>query len=217
MPPLFMLEPAFSHMTHPLPEPEIILQQKKNLRRAMRETRRTIPAGLREKYNAALNQQLMNRLLDLSPCKVSAYLAFDGEPDLSPSFPALREAGFQLALPFIETQADSTRMVFRRWQASDALSANTLGFSEPRQGEELDPSELGVVLMPLVAWDINGTRLGMGAGYYDRALAPLRHQARPLRIGIAFDAQRTDKIPTDRHDIPLHELISESQRFTFPA
>ncbi len=108
-------------------------------------------------------------------------------------------------------------MVFRLWQPNDALSANSLGFSEPSQGEQLEPCELGVILMPLVAWDPSGVRLGMGAGYYDKALAPLRHRAKPLRIGIAFDTQRLDKIPVDRHDIPLHELISESQRFTFPA
>lgn len=183
----------------------------------MRERRRTISSRQREQYNAALNQQLINRLLDLPPCTVSAYLAFDGEPDLAPSLVTLRDAGFQLALPFIESQDDSARMVFRLWQPSDALSANKLGFSEPTGGEKLDPAALGAVLMPLVAWDISGARLGMGAGYYDRALAPFRHSATPLRIGIAFDAQKSDRIPTDHHDIPLHELISESQRFTFPA
>lgn len=204
-------------MSQPVPEPEIILQQKLELRRVMRERRRSIAVTDREKNSAALNRLLIKRLLDLPACTVSAYLAFDGEPDLAPCFIALREKGFQLALPSIEAQGDSTHMVFRHWESDDVLSKNQLGISEPSQGEQLDPSELGAILMPLVAWDNSGARLGMGAGYYDRALAKLRHQARPLRIGIAFDAQRTDEIPTGRHDVPLHELISESGWFTFPA
>jgi len=204
-------------MSHSAPEPDSILQLKLNLRRSMRERRRAIAADRREQCNGALNQLLITRMLELPACTVSAYLAFDGEPDLAPSFMALREAGFQLALPFIEKQGDYTGMVFRLWRLDDTLARNRLGFSEPSQGEELDPAELGVVLMPLVAWDNSGARLGMGAGYYDRALAPLRHSASPLRIGIGFDVQRSERIPIDGHDIPLHELVSESQRFTFPG
>jgi len=203
-------------MQHPASEPELIQQQKKHLRQAMRQRRRQISSELREQYNSALNHRLLQRLLELPPCIVSAYLAFDGEADLSLSFEPLRQAGFQLALPFIEQQGETSRMIFRLWQVNDALSGNQLGFSEPSEGQELDPAALGVMLLPLVAWSSKGDRLGMGAGYYDKALAPLRHSARPLRIGIAFDVQRSDEIPVDPHDVPLHELISNKQRFTFP-
>jgi 5-formyltetrahydrofolate cyclo-ligase len=108
-------------------------------------------------------------------------------------------------------------LVFRKWRQSDDLSENKLGFLEPSGGEALALEEIGVILMPLVAWDGLGARLGMGAGYYDKALAPIRDQSTPLRIGIAFDLQKSDGIPTDTHDVPLHELISDSQRFTFPT
>lgn len=198
-------------------EQSLIQQQKKALRIAIRARRRDLDAGLRAQHNAALNEQLLHRLLELPPCLVSAYLAFDGEPDLAPSFGPLRQAGFRLALPFIEKQGDVSRMVFRHWQVDDTLSENSLGFAEPAQGEEVQPGEMGVILMPLVAWDSNGARLGMGAGYYDKALEPIRNQRSPLRIGIAFDVQRSNEIPTDPHDVPLHELISNSQRFTFQA
>lgn len=199
------------------PEPVLIQQQKAGLRKAMRQQRRQLDASQRKQFNAALNRHVLERLSILQPCLVSAYLAFDGEPDLAESLTTLRDAGFQLALPFIEKQGDSSHMVFRRWQQDDTLSENQLGFAEPAGGEEVAAAELGVILMPLVAWDINGSRLGMGAGYYDKALAPLRNQCPPLRIGIAFDVQRSDEIPTDPHDVPLHELISNSQRFTFIA
>jgi 5-formyltetrahydrofolate cyclo-ligase len=198
-------------------EPGLIQQQKKQLRSAMRAQRRGLAPELRVELNAALNDRLLNRLLELTPCRVAAYLAFDGEPDLAALFGPLRKAGFQFALPFIEKQGPESRMVFRHWQPEDMLSENSLGFAEPATGAEVQAAEMGVILMPLVAWDSNGSRLGMGAGYYDKTLAPLRDLQNPLRIGIAFDVQRSNEIPVDPHDVPLHELISDSQRFTFTA
>jgi len=198
-------------------DPVQIQQQKASLRKAMRLQRRQLDAAQRAQFNAALNRNLLERLLVLRPCLVSAYLAFDGEPDLSEALVGLSTAGFQLALPFIEKTGGSSRMVFRLWQPDDALSENPFGFAEPAGGAEVNPAELGVILMPLVAWDAVGARLGMGAGYYDKALEPLRHRNPPLRVGIAFDVQRSNGIPTDPHDVPLHELISNSGRFTFTA
>lgn len=197
------------------PEPSLIQQQKKVLRSTLRSRRRDLAPELRAPLNAALNEHLQRRLLELPPCLVAAYLAFDGEPDLAPSFGPLRQAGFRLALPFIEQQGTESRMIFRHWQANDALSENSLGFAEPAQGKEVPPKDLGVILLPLVAWDSSGARLGMGSGYYDKALESLRNRPVPLRIGIAFELQRSSEIPTDSHDVPLHELISDSQRFTF--
>jgi 5-formyltetrahydrofolate cyclo-ligase len=198
-------------------EPALIQLQKASLRKAMRQQRRHLDAAQRAEFNTALNRNVLDRLLQLAPCLISAYLAFDGEPDLSESLARLRAAGFQLALPFIEKTGDSSRMVFRLWQPDDALSENPFGFAEPAGGAEVNPAKLGVILMPLVAWDAGGARLGMGAGYYDKVLEPLRDRNPPLRVGIAFDVQKSDGIPTDPHDVPLHELISNSGRFTFTA
>lgn len=202
-------------MNHPLPESTEIQQQKLHLRSSMRKRRRLLGSELREELNTALNQRVVQRLAELQPCLVAAYLAFDGEPDLSPAFAALLQAGFSLALPFIESHGDTSHMEFRRWHPDDSLSKNRMGFSEPHLGENIPVTDLGVILMPLVAWDKTGARLGMGAGYYDRALAPVRNLSGPLRIGIAFEVQRSEEIPTDPHDVPLHELISDSRRFTF--
>lgn len=194
-----------------------IQNRKKHLRSRMRKQRRMLDEQRRAQANRAISQAVIERLAPLQPCTVAAYLAFDGEPDLGDAFPALIEAGFRLALPFIESHGDTSRMVFRRWQPEDSLARNRMGFFEPHLGEIVAAKDLGAILMPLVAWDASGSRLGMGAGYYDRALEPLRHSATPLRIGIAFDVQRTDELPTDPHDVPLHELISDSRRFTFAS
>jgi 5-formyltetrahydrofolate cyclo-ligase len=202
-------------MNPPVPEPIETHQQKVHLRSVMRKRRKLLDTGQRKQLNASLNQRVIARLASLPPCLVAAYLAFDGEPDLAHSFPELLKAGFGLVLPFIESHGDTSHMVFRHWHPDDSLSRNRMGFSEPHLGENVAVPELGVILMPLVAWDEKGARLGMGAGYYDRALAPYRDLSSPLRIGIAFHIQRSDEIPTDPHDVPLHELISDCQRFTF--
>lgn len=204
-------------MNQSVPESAEIQQQKSHLRSSMRKRRRLLDTGLRAHLNAALNRRVVERLSQVQPCLVAAYLAFDGEPDLAPSFPEFLQAGFGLVLPFIESHGDTSHMVFRHWHPDDSLSRNRMGFSEPHLGENVAVSELGVILLPLVAWDEKGARLGMGAGYYDRALAACRDSSSPLRIGIAFDVQRSDEIPTDPHDVSLHELISDSQRFTFSS
>jgi 5-formyltetrahydrofolate cyclo-ligase len=200
-----------------VPEITGIQHQKKHLRSDMRKQRRMLDDQQRTQANRAISRGVIERLALLQPCIVAAYLAFDGEPDLGSAFPELIEAGFRLALPFIESHGDASHMVFRYWQPEDSLARNRMGFFEPHLGATVATKELGAILMPLVAWDAKGSRLGMGAGYYDRALEPLRNSATPLRIGIAFDVQRTDAIPTDPHDVPLHELISDSQRFTFTS
>ncbi|HET6565416.1 MAG TPA: 5-formyltetrahydrofolate cyclo-ligase [Xanthomonadales bacterium] len=204
-------------MKHTVSESEEIQQRKKHLRSSMRKRRRMLDQDLRRQLNTTLNQQVLERLSALPPCLLAAYLAFDGEPDLASSFPALLQAGFGLVLPFIESHGNTSHMVFRHWHPEDSLSRNSLGFAEPHLGKNVDVSDLGVILLPLVAWDRTGARLGMGAGYYDRALEKTRNSAPPLRIGIAFDVQRTDCIPIDPHDVPLHELITDRQRFTFRA
>lgn len=202
-------------MNPPVPESDEIQQQKVQLRSSMRKRRRLLEPELREQWNTSLKQRVMERLVLMQPCPVAAYLAFDGEPDLSGIFPALVKAGFSMALPFIENHGDASRMVFRHWHPGDELSNNPMGFAEPHLGENIAVAKLGVILMPLVAWNKTGARLGMGAGYYDRALAASRAASSPLRIGIAYEIQRCDELPTNPHDVPMHELISDSQRFTF--
>jgi 5-formyltetrahydrofolate cyclo-ligase len=69
--------------------------------------------------------------------------------------------------------------------------------------------ELDLVLLPLSAYDARGNRLGAGAGYYDRWLAPVRARARPWRIGYAFSVQQCASLPHAPWDVPLHGIISE--------
>ena len=102
-----------------------------------------------------------------------------------------------------------------------ALRRGRYGILEPGQGIAMSVRRLDVLLMPLVGFDAQGHRIGMGKGYYDRALAfrnRRRTRERPLLVGLAFECQRVDALPARPHDIPLDRLVTEAgvRRFTSP-
>ena len=96
-------------------------------------------------------------------------------------------------------------MIFRRWSPGEPLERDAAGCPAPLPLAEVVDPEL--IVTPLLAFDDFGGRLGQGGGFYDRTFA-----ARPdaIRIGFAFAGQRVDRLPMERHDIPLHGVLTES-------
>lgn len=139
---------------------------------------------------------------------VAAFCAFDGEPDLTRGLLALDQAGIQLALPVMESGAQAG-MVMREWRPGAELTKHPFGIQEPRSGVPILLSEIDMVLMPLVGWDLQGNRLGMGAGNYDRLFETLVFADKPLRVGVAFSIQQVESVPADALDVHMHALISE--------
>jgi 5-formyltetrahydrofolate cyclo-ligase len=102
-------------------------------------------------------------------------------------------------------------MLFARDHGELALS-NRHGIPEPGTAETMPARSLSVVFMPLLGFDGAGTRLGSGAGYYDRVFAfrQRRHSwHRPVLVGLAFACQRVDHIDRGRHDVPLDAIVTE--------
>lgn len=103
-------------------------------------------------------------------------------------------------------------MSFHEVVRESTLERNKFGVWEPVDGNPIDARLLDVVIAPLVAFDDHGNRIGMGAGYYDRAFAFLRHRRRwlqPKLIGLAFDCQKVEKITPNPWDIPLYRVYSD--------
>ena len=93
------------------------------------------------------------------------------------------------------------------------LTLNRFGIWQPLSGRSLDVCELDVVVTPLVAFDQNGNRIGMGGGYFDRTFAFLRHRdnwLRPKLIGVAFECQQVEEISPNPWDIRLFRIFTES-------
>jgi 5-formyltetrahydrofolate cyclo-ligase len=180
----------------------------------MRLRRKSIDPSTRQLYDESINLAVLGLVEQLRVTALSAYLPFDGEPDLRPALGALSHKGVQIALPVIGQGSDPGMLQFRCWDPATALVQSTFGLSEPDATEIVPVGALDLVLLPLVAWDESGRRLGMGAGYYDYTLAALAGSDRPLRVGIAYEVQKSANVPEDPWDIRLHEVISENGRFT---
>jgi len=132
---------------------------------------------------------------------VAGFWPMGTEMDIRPLLHALHARGHELALPFTPPRGQPLR--FRAWAPGDALAPGPMGTSHPAADA---PARPGFILVPLLAFDRRGGRLGYGGGYYDRTL-PLFPEA--FRLGIAFAAQEVEEVPMNPHDAPLHAIATE--------
>jgi 5-formyltetrahydrofolate cyclo-ligase len=111
----------------------------------------------------------------------------------------------KLALPRVD--AAGRPMSFRAWKPGDPVDADLQGCSAPlASAEAVDPD---LFILPLVAFDRGGARLGQGGGYYDRTLDALSGRRRPVLIGLAFAGQEVARVPIDAHDQKLDGILTE--------
>jgi 5-formyltetrahydrofolate cyclo-ligase len=178
--------------------PEI---NQSGLRRTLRAARRAVGAADRQAAAAAVDATLRRMGLPRPRSRMSAYLAMDGELDPAIIVRRALALGCEVYMPVI-TSLRRRRMRFAAWP------------SEPRRlpdaGDEARWFDL--VLVPLVGFDDDGNRLGMGAGFFDRHFAFLRHRHawhRPLLLGLGFEIQRVKNLPAKPRDVPLWGIVTE--------
>jgi 5-formyltetrahydrofolate cyclo-ligase len=152
-----------------------------------------------------------------SSSRIACYLAVDGELDTLPLLQRACRLGKEIYLPILPARA-SDRLKFARYRPGDRLVNNRFGIPEPMAGTRriLAPAKLDLVMAPLVAFDADGNRLGMGGGYYDRTFAYLHQRTRwvkPRMIGIAYDFQRQAHLPAQPWDVPLHAIATETRLY----
>ena len=195
---------------------------KAELRRAVIARRDALDLDLRAAKSAAICArliELLGRLDAAAPHTVAIYAAMGSEVDPAAFAAAAVKRGWRVAYPCmlsaIDAAACGQRMCMRAVAADDASAAPfithpTRTFAAADIGSNrfpIVPAEaLDMIVVPLVAFDQTGARLGYGGGCYDRYLSTL--SATCQIIGIAFDEQRVDHIPTDAHDLPLPHIIS---------
>ncbi|MCD7060465.1 5-formyltetrahydrofolate cyclo-ligase [Pelagibacterium xiamenense] len=140
---------------------------------------------------------------------VAAYWPIRDEIDCKPILTRLMDSGQQVCLPVVT--GDGAPLELRLWQPGQPLYPSGFGTLAP--SETAPRAVPDVVIIPLLAFDRLGTRLGYGKGYYDRTLEVM--DAKPLIVGIAFAAQELEYIPREPHDMPLDILVTETgvQRF----
>ncbi|NIR28113.1 MAG: 5-formyltetrahydrofolate cyclo-ligase [Gammaproteobacteria bacterium] len=190
-----------------------------DLRSRMRHRRRRLAADERVAYARCLTRILLHSGLIWPARRIACYLSNDGEMDLGPLFPRLRAMRKETFLPALHRR----RLLFLPYEQSAPLVRNRFGIAEPARppSAACPPQGLDLVLVPLVAFDGAGNRLGMGGGYYDRTFAYLRHRRywrAPALLGVAYEFQQVAALPAHSWDIPLHGVVTERglRRFAQP-
>ena len=180
-----------------------IVRAKRDLRRPC-EARRS--AAARAAGSAAGTHAVGHFLAAVTlpvACVVSGYWPMRDEFDVRPLLAALHERGHPCALPVV--MGRGLALEFRAWKPGDALVEAAFGTRVPAHDAPLVTPQL--LLVPLLAFDGRGYRLGYGGGFYDRSLAALES---PIAVGCAYDAQRVDALPVDAHDRRLDWIVTET-------
>ena len=169
---------------------------------------------------AALSVEITARLWRLPVMarsrRIACYLPIRSEVDCQYAARIAWDRGREAFLPVIRGR----ELVFVPYRPNSDFLRNRYGIPEPitAAGHFFRPQEIDVVLTPLVAFDKNGNRLGMGAGFYDRTFRFLhhrRHWNHPNLIGLAYDIQKTAKIKACSWDVPLQKVVTETRVYTF--
>ncbi|MFA3918136.1 5-formyltetrahydrofolate cyclo-ligase [Ruegeria hyattellae] len=140
---------------------------------------------------------------------LSGYMPIRTEIDPLPSMAEAAAHG-PVGVPVIQGAGQALR--FSRWVPDGPLRDGPFGAKVPLEDDYFDPE---ILIVPLVAFDAKGGRLGYGGGFYDRTLEGLRAKRATLAIGFAFDAQEADGLPLEPTDQPLDMLVTESRVLCF--
>lgn len=190
---------------------------KAAIRREMRQRRNAVSViDARTAAQNLLRLAKRHHLL-LRKQRVGFYLPMSEEIDLIPLLNSalwLRKACF---LPVIPPRG-ARRLWFSRITGLPAWYQNRFGIYEHGSIHRVRAHQLDVLFMPLVAFDAEGNRLGMGGGFYDASLAHLRTRnafRKPKLIGVAYDFQRVDALPKESWDVPLDAVLTDRKLYRF--
>ena len=156
---------------------------------------------------AAVADRLLAAIRIPAGVVVSGYWPMRSELDPRPILTALGARGHPLCLPVVAGKGQP--LVFRAWQPGDELVAGGYGTQVPAAGQEEIVPQL--LMVPLLAFDRAGYRLGYGGGFYDRTLAALRAVGPAVAVGLAFAAQEVDSVPHGATDARLDWIVTEAE------
>ncbi|MBF9234814.1 5-formyltetrahydrofolate cyclo-ligase [Microvirga alba] len=184
-----------------LPLPEF----KNRLRREAFARRDALDEAFRHQASQRIAELALgfHNLENVTP--VGGYWPIRSEVDPRPLMEALVSRGQNVAL----SQVIHPHMTFRLWQPGDVLVPGGFGVQEP--GPDAPEAVPVALLVPLLAFDRRGGRIGYGKGHFDRAIAALEQRHRILTIGLAYAVQEIDQVPVEPHDRPLDAVITEAE------
>jgi 5-formyltetrahydrofolate cyclo-ligase len=186
---------------------EHLKRAKRAVRRRVRALRDAMPPEHREPAAAAIRERALEEIARAgSPATVMAFWSFGSEVPTGPLLERLTRRGDRVALPRIV----GSDLQARLYRPGDPVTATSFGAMEPAGGAFVDPKEFDVVVMPGIAFDRRGYRVGYGKGYYDRFLALTG--ARAVRLALCFAVQVLEDVPAASFDLPVDVIVTEEER-----
>ena len=184
---------------NPLPE------SKNALRKLLLKAR--LDAALEPAAQEALSRRMLDTLKLHEPACVGFYWPLPGEFDARAAIAIWLALGAhrQASLPVVTNRGEALQ--FRAWAPDTPMKTGHHRIPEPATEVVVMPD---LLFVPCVGFDVEGYRLGYGGGYYDRTLAAWPGATRPVTVGIAYEACRTDALQREAHDIPLDLIITEA-------
>ena len=191
-------------MSTPAPE------EKKALRRAMLDRQRALSESERAAMTASLTKGLLQFPAYPKARKIMAYLSLPGEADLDDFLRVALAEGKEIYVPVClpDFQMEAGRLSDMEHFAKGPHGLRDL----PPGYESARPEDLDLLLVPAVAVDISGHRLGRGAGYYDRFLSRVSQEK---RVAVVWDFQLTEAVPAEAHDLSVGAVITEKRSIVF--
>lgn len=183
-----------------------IAEAKKGMRAAARNARSVAYESDAGRASSAIASHGLSFAGVAAPARVSGFLPIGEEIDPGPLMARLVGEGYSLCLPVME--AKGKPLLFRAWAPGEPLAEVIWGIREPLPAAPV--VEPDIVLGPLLAFDVQGYRLGYGGGFYDRTLARLRALKPIVAVGLAYDAQRVDSVPHHDYDQRLDWVLTPS-------
>ncbi|MCF6302570.1 MAG: 5-formyltetrahydrofolate cyclo-ligase [Devosiaceae bacterium] len=183
--------------------PQIDLDKAK-LRDRIKSERAKLSSEERAKFSQQVEQLFLLDVPFNAQSKIALYWPIGDEVDCKELIFSLTQQGVELGLPTIVGREKP--LIFRRYEGEQKLVPAQFGTLEP--DPHSPPVVPDIIVLPLLAFDKTGARLGYGGGFYDRTIGDMK--LTPMLVGLAFDAQELDFVPVDSHDIGLDMVITQT-------
>ena len=183
--------------------------EKEALRAIMKAQRKQLTKDEIHEKSAKVYSALFSSEILQNAKTVMVYLASFNEVRTKMIIDTLLQSGIRVCAPVTDTKNLSITPYYL--EDTKNLIHGAFKIAEPTRDCEAKPEDIDAVLVPGIAFDKSGNRMGFGAGYYDRFL----HSYDGIKIGICYDFQLFDKIPKDSHDITMNYIISEDKIYAF--
>lgn len=178
---------------------------KENIREEMRAKRRTLTMETVTDLSCKIREKLFSLDCIQSAKTVCCFLSSFKEPDTTEIIKLLLQKNCSIIVPISDTLTNTLSLSYI--DSLDSLQKGAYGIREPSVVKTADETDIDVILVPGLAFDKSGARMGFGKGYYDRLL----DRSSAVKIGLCYDFQLLDKIPTMPHDIPMDYIITEKE------